>query len=156
MPLHPFTPPWAEAVRDAINRSHTYRKAGAHWNAPVALVLQAAPHLGFPHDVALLLHLRAGKCHSATVLPARDELRAEYVLRAPYPTWKALVRGQLEPGAALLRGRVHLTRGSLPRLVVHARAARALVRCAADVDMVFPDESGPAPGGNGGEGETHV
>lgn len=149
MPLHPFTPPWADAVRAAINTSESYRRAGAHWNAPVALVLEAAPHLGFPRDVALLLRLEAGRCVHARVLPA-SEANADFVLRAPYATWKALVRGQLEPMSALLRGRVQLVHGSLPRLIVHARAARALVRCAARVDMVFPDEARPEGG------ETHV
>lgn len=137
-------------MREAINASQGFRKAGARWHAPVALVLQAAPHLGFTRDVALLLHLEAGRCTDARVLPA-EEARADYVLRAPYPTWKALVRGKLEPMGALLKGRVHLVHGSLPRLLMHARAARVLVRCAAGVDMIFPDEGGAA-----GAPGTHV
>ncbi len=138
----PFTPAWAEAVKQAVNDSRQFRRAGASWRWPVALVLEAEPALGYGEDRALVLDLDRGRCRSASV-QSPSSVSADFVLSGSYGTWKAFAHSRLDPIPALLRGRVRLVRGSLPRLLLHARAARALVRCAASVDTIFPDEAGP-------------
>lgn len=146
MPLEPFTPEWAAAIKDAINASEAYRRAGHGWRWPIALVLEAHPDLGIHEDVAVVLELDRGRCRAARVVHG-GKTPADYVLRGSYGVWKALVRGRMEPIAALVRGRIRLVHGSLARLLLHARAANALVRVAASVDMVFPDERGDPGGG---------
>ncbi len=138
MGLRPFSPAWADAVRNAVNASDTFRREGRRWRWSIALVLEAEPGLGYPHARTLLLDLDHGRCLHASL--DADGPRADYVLSADYQTWKALVRKQMDPIKALLRGHVRLRRGSLPRLLLHVRVARALVHCAAAVDTAFPDE----------------
>ena len=135
----PFTPEWAAALRDAIEADTTYRELAAKWTWPVALVLDAAPELGYTEPVAVELSLDRGRCHDA-VIRHPDAVTAPFVLRAPYATWKLVMRGDLDPLAGVTRGKISV-KGSLATLMMHARSASALCACARAVPTRFPDES---------------
>lgn len=144
MPPHrPFTQPWADAFCVAVNADARYRTVAAGWNWPVALVLEAEPQLGYDDAAAVRLELSGGRCGGARALPA-DQAEAPFVFRAPYAAWKRVVRGEVDPLAAVARGEIRLASGSLTTLLVNAMSVKALVECARAVDTAFPDES-PAP-----------
>ena len=105
----------------------------------LALVLQPAPAFGYPDAVAVELSLDRGACHGAEIRDPQ-QLSAPIVLSAPYETWKAVVRGELDPLAGVTRGKIAV-RGSLATLMMHAKAAVALVACARAVPTEFPDEA---------------
>lgn len=134
----PFTAEWAEAFRSAITADEAYRSAAAQWTWPVALVLEPAPELGYPHSVAVELSLDRGAC-SAAAIRATDTLSAPFILSAPYATWKQVVTGALDPIAGVTRGKIKV-KGSLATLMLNARAASALCACARAVPTAFPDE----------------
>ncbi len=138
MTHRPFTAAWADAFRSVIESDDAYRNAAAKWTWPVALVLSPAPEFGFPDAVAVELQLDRGRCHAAQVVAA-DAVTAPLALTAPYPVWKSIVRGELDPIAGVTRGKIAV-RGSLATLMMHARAATALVACAKAVPTEFPDE----------------
>jgi putative sterol carrier protein len=139
MTLLPFTTPWAEALCAAINSDESYRTAARGWTWPVALVLAADARLGFPEDVAIELQLDRGDCSGASVMSPVD-VTAPFVLRADYATWKDVVLGVLDPLVAVTKGRVTLT-GKLTTLLLHARAAKAMVACAQRVPTQFATDS---------------
>lgn len=134
----PFTAAWADAFRSAIESDASYRSAAAKWTWPVALVLTPAPELGYTESVAVELQLDSGRCHAAAIVAA-DAVTAPLALTAPYPVWKSIVRGELDPMAGVTRGLIAV-RGSLTTLMLHARAATALVACAKAVPTEFVDE----------------
>ena len=136
--LLPFSVEWADALRASIAGDPQYRTVARGWTWPIALVLAAAPALGYPDDLAVELELSHGNCASARLLPARD-VTAPFVLRADYATWKEIVLGRLDPLVAVARRRVALT-GALMTLLVHARAAQAMVACAQKLPTRFPDD----------------
>lgn len=136
--LRPFTPAWAEAFHAAIEADEPYRIAAAKWTWPVALVLSPAPEHGFPESVAVELQLDRGRCHGVQIVSA-DAVTAPIALTAPYAVWKSIVRGELDPIVGVTRGKIAV-RGSLATLMMHARAATALVACAKAVPTAFPDE----------------
>lgn len=139
MPLLPFTQPWADAFRDAINADESYRAASSGWKWPLALVLDPVAELGYPGGGAVELELSRGTCERATAL-APDAVTAYFVLRGAYPAWKAIVRGELDPVTAVMTRRLALATGSLTTLMLHSRSAKLLVACARQVDTAFPDE----------------
>ena len=139
MPLLPFTQPWADAFRDAINADVAYRSAGAGWTWPLALVLEPVAEYGYAAGGAVQLELARGHCDEARAL-APDDVTAPYALRGEYAAWKAIVRGELDPVTAVMTRRLTLASGSLTTLMLHARSAKALVACARQVDTAFPDE----------------
>ena len=136
--LRPFTQPWADAIRDAINASVAYRSVAGTWAWPVALVLDAAPAFGYADAAAVLFELDRGTCTAARVVPV-EAAAAPFVLRAPYGVWKRVVRGLADPMMAIALRQIHL-KGPLTTLMLHAAAAKALVACARTVPTHFPDE----------------
>jgi putative sterol carrier protein len=144
MPAHrPFTQPWADAFCAAVNADARYRTIAARWTWPVALVVEAEPTLGYDAAVAVRLELSGGHCAGARAL-APEEADAPFVFRAPYAVWKRVVRGEVDPLAAVARGEIRLADGSLTTLLINAQSAKALVECARAVDTAFPDEPTPA------------
>lgn len=138
MSHRPFTTEWAAAFRDAIEADASYRDVAAKWTWPVALLMHPAPELGYPHSVAVELTLDRGRCHEA-VIRSQEELSAAIVLSAPYQVWKSVVKGELDPLVGVTRGKIAV-KGSLATLMMHAKAATALVVCARAVPTEFPDE----------------
>jgi putative sterol carrier protein len=136
--FRPFTPAWAGAFRDAVEADAAYRATATNWTWPVALVLEAAPDLGYDAPVAVELALDRGRCHGAEIR-SLDSLTAPFVLTAPYGTWKEVVRGQLDPLAGVTRGKIRV-QGSLMTLMLHAKSAAALCLCARAIPTRFPDE----------------
>lgn len=136
--LTPFTVEWAEALRRTIDSDPEYRRVGSGWKWPIALVMNATPALGFAVDVVVELTLNGGACTAARIITI-PEIAAPFVLRADYAVWKELAQGTLDPLVALTSRRIVLT-GSLPKLLFHAKAVRALVACAQRVPTKFPDD----------------
>jgi putative sterol carrier protein len=97
-----------------------------------------------PEGRAVELTLDRGRCHDARAI-APSAVTADLVLAGAYPTWKAIVRGALDPVAAVATGRLTLARGSLAALMPQMGAARALVACARQVPTRFPDEEDGGP-----------
>jgi putative sterol carrier protein len=137
--FRPFTPEWADAFREVVSANATYREAAAKWTWPMALVLRPAPELGYPDALAMELALDRGACHAAHIRAA-DDVTADLVLSAPYDVWKSVVRGELDPIVGVTRG-VIAVKGPLMTLMLHAKAAMALLACAQAVPSVFPDEA---------------
>lgn len=100
--------------------------------------MNAAPEFGYPDSVAVELSLDRGRCHAAEIRMA-DAVTAPIVLKAPYPIWKSVVQGELDPLLGVTRGKIAV-KGSLATLMMHAKAATALVACARAVPTQFPDE----------------
>ena len=138
LPL-PFTQPWADALRAAINADAAYHAAAANWTWPVALVLEAAPDLGYATDTAVEFGLDRGTCTSVRVL-APSEITAPFVLRARYAVWKQVVHGHTDPVMAIVLRKIAFE-GSLTTLMTHVGGAKALVACARTVPTHFPDET---------------
>lgn len=136
--LLPFSAEWADALKASITGDLHYRTVARGWTWPIALVLAAAPALGYPDDLAVELDLSRGECAGARLVPAGD-VTAPFVLRADYATWKEIVLGRLDPLVAVARRRVTCT-GALMTLLVHARAAQAMVACAQKLPTRFPDD----------------
>ena len=130
-----FSPAWADAFLDAVNRDVEYRDVAKGWTNPVALVVE--PEAGVTDAVAVQVDLKAGTCVSAAAL-APDDVSAPFVLTGDLAAWKDILGGSSDPIMAVARGKVKLTRGSLTTLMLHAKAARALLACAQAVETCWP------------------
>jgi putative sterol carrier protein len=135
--LAPFTQPWADAFRAAINSSDHYRAAARSWLWSTSLVCTADPLLGISVDTAIELALDRGVCHAAMAKPAAEST-AEFEFRAPLSTWKLVLSGQLDPIVGVTKGSI-ITNGPLTTLLLQMKAASALVACAQQVPTKFPD-----------------
>jgi putative sterol carrier protein len=141
-----FTEEWANACCEALNRGGAYGVAAAQWEEGVSVLTMAAdPAHGIMEDRAVLLDAHRGHCRGARVASAADMEAASFVFRADAATWKRLLAGEVEPVAAIMAGKLKLTKGSLMTLAKYAKAASAMVAAAGEVGGTFPaDGTGAA------------
>lgn len=139
--LPPFTQAWADAFRAKVNGTPEYRHAAQRWPWPLALVLEPAPDHGFPTPRALVLEFDGHGCVRADA-KTTDRVDAPFVITGAYAAWKRIMCGDLDPITAIIRRRLHL-RGSLAKVLLHAKAAKTLVACAATIPTRFPDDETP-------------
>jgi putative sterol carrier protein len=134
-----FTEEWANACCEALNRGGAYSVAAAEWEEGVSVLTMAAdPAHGIMEDRAVLLDAHRGHCRGARVASEADIESASFVFRADAATWKRLLAGEVEPVAAIMGGKLKLTKGSLMTLAKYAKAASAMVAAAGEVGGTFP------------------
>lgn len=131
---------WAAAYHRAINANPDYHEAARDWiHGPVAIVCRADPARGLERDVGIWLDLHEGACREVRLVGGPAAAAATLQLAGPYDCWKAVIRGELEPIAGVLTGRLNL-KGNLALLVRHVRLAQVLVKSAGDVPTRFLGE----------------
>jgi len=134
-----FTEAWASACCEALNRGGAYGVAAAEWEeGACVLSMSADPAHGILEDRAVLVDAHRGHCRGARVASEADIESATFVFRADAATWKRLLSGDVEPVAAVMQGKLRLTKGSLMTLAKYARAATAMVAAAGEVGGTFP------------------
>jgi hypothetical protein len=134
--------PWAAALVDALNRQPDLGRALQGLGADLAAVVEADP--GLRSGVAVWGRQASGRIAEWRLLEDEDEileLEPCYVLRAPYRTWKALLRGE-DPVKAALSGRVKVE-GELDQLVRRATFRYVVEAALRAVPTEFDDEGAP-------------
>jgi len=121
---------WVEAFAQAINESEAYREHAATWeHGPVALVINAAPELGWEETRSIWLDLHRGRCRQARIVSRAEAEEAPFVIYGDYGQWRGLVEGKFDLLPALMRGRLKL-KGDLKVIVKYVKAAKALIAAA--------------------------
>lgn len=132
-----FSQDWANALHDVINSDAHYRQVGKSWVGTVAMVMtEPDPAAGFPDGAAVELDLTQGVCNRVSIC-APAEVVSGTALGAPLAVWREIVEQNHDPMIAVAKGKVKLLAGSLGLLMLHARAANALVACARRVPTTW-------------------
>lgn len=139
MGLQAFSPEWAEAYKQELNRSDVYRQAGKGWKWTVGLITEAEPDKGVPDDIGLYLDLFEGEARDVRVVPASEARECDFVITAPYSRWKEVMKKELDPTKAMLQGKLKL-KGDLPTIVRYTKASQEMTECTGRLDTQFPDE----------------
>lgn len=136
-----FTGEWSAACCERLNESEAYRAAAAGWEEPTVLVMKADEAAGVPEERAVFLDLYHGQCRGTRLATDEDRGRAVFVLTGAPAAWGEVLRGETDPIAALMRGKLRLEKGSLFALAKYAGAAKELVAVAASVGGRLPSPS---------------
>ncbi len=133
-----FTDTWAEVWAEELAASTPYREAATKWEGSLALVLTADT---VTSERAVFIDLWHGQCRMARSASREDLEQADFLIRSDLATWKRVLDNDLDPMFGLMSGKLQLTRGSLAKLTPYLTASRELVKAAARVDSIFPDET---------------
>ncbi len=134
-----FTPEFADAFKDELNRSQVYKQAGKGWKWTVGLVVEAEPDKNVPEDKGLVLDLFDGEARDVKATGADEARACNFVITAPYSRWKQVMRKELDPTRAMLQGKLKL-KGDLPTIVRYTKASQEMTECTTRLDVEFPDE----------------
>ncbi len=132
---------WLEAVvREVNGHAHLSRALAGLGPDLAAVVERDGDH--FPHGAAAWGRHEGGRIVAWRVLEDDDdvlEIEPAYVVRAPLPVWKDLLRGRADPVQAALSGRVKV-KGDLDGLVRRAGYRYIVEEALRRVETEFPDE----------------
>lgn len=135
-----FSDPWASSACHALNASDAYRDAAATWEGSICLVARAgdAPDGSrLDADRAVFLDLHQGACRGAHAVADAEASGAAFSIGASYADWRKILGGTLDPITAVMLGKLRVG-GDKSAVIRHARAAKAMVACAAGVETEWP------------------
>jgi putative sterol carrier protein len=139
MPVDAFSPEWAQAFKDEINKSEVYRKAGRGWQWTVGLVVEAEPDRNFPESRGVVMDLFEGEARNIKVGTATEAQACDFVITAPYSRWKQVATRELDATRGMLQGKLKL-KGNLPTVVRYTKASQEMTECTTRVPVNWPDE----------------
>jgi putative sterol carrier protein len=139
MTVEAFTPEWAAAFKDEINRSEAYRKAAKGWKWTVGLVAEAEPDRNFPEAKGLYMDLYDGEARDVRQGTLEEAQACDFVITAPYSRWKQVAQKELDATRGMLQGKLKL-KGDLPTIVRYTKAAQELTECTTRLPVTWPDD----------------
>ena len=139
MTIAAFSPEWAQAFKDEINKSPVYRQAGKGWKWTVGLVVEAEPDKKFPDSKGIVMDLFEGEARDVRVGSAADAQACDFVISGSYSRWKQVAQKELDATRGMLQGKLKL-KGDLPTVVRYTKASQELTECTTRVPVTWPDE----------------
>src|SRR5947207_2784663 len=140
MAIAAFSPEWAQAFKEEINRSPVYQQAGKGWKWTVGLVVDAEPDKNFPEARGVVLDLFEGQAREVHVGSAAEAQACDFVISGSYTRWKEVATKKLDATRGMLQGKLKLN-GDL--LVLNGLAADRDLTIRADADTVMGLSSVP-------------
>jgi putative sterol carrier protein len=144
---------WVDALVALANRTPEFEASGRGWEGAVGLVIEPDADAGLSEPIYVRLDGRHGKWLGSELRNDSSLVEgAVFVLRAPYPHWKDLIRQKIQPIRALLQGKVRVE-GHLPVILKWMKSVAVLAELAGRIDTEFVDElasdSGSRAAGDG-------
>lgn len=135
-----YTPEWAQAFKDEINRSAVYKQAAANWEGTVGLVVLAEPDKNVAEDNGIYLDLWHGEARDVRICTRQEAEAADFVITGSYSRWKKVATKELDATKGIMLGQLKL-RGDFPTLVRYTKASQEMTECTTRVPVNWPDES---------------
>ena len=135
-----FSPEFAQAFKDEINKSAAYKAAGKGWKWTVGLVVEAEPDKNFPEAKGVYMDLFDGEARDIKVVSDAEAGKCDFVITAPYSRWKQVMQKELDATKGMMQGKLKL-KGDLPTIVRYTRASTEMTECTTRIDVAFPDEA---------------
>ena len=140
MAVAAFSTEWANAFKDEINKSTSYKAAARGWKWTVGLVIEAEPDKNVPESLGVVMDLFDGDARDIRVGTAAEAQQCNFVITGPYSRWKQVATKQLDAIRGVLTGKLKL-KGDLPTVVRYTKAVQELTECTTRVPVQWPDES---------------
>jgi putative sterol carrier protein len=140
MAIAAFSPEWAKAFKDEINKSPVYKQASKGWKWTVGLVVEAEPDKNFPDSKGIVMDLFEGEAREVRVGEAAEANACDFVIAGSYTRWKEVATKKLDATRGMLQGKLKL-KGDLPTVVRYTKASQELTECTTRVPVTWPDEA---------------
>jgi len=121
---------WVKEFAEQLNASEAYEKSAKDWEGDFIFVSE--PDKVSSETRYLFVGLYHGKCTDAAEVASEDERKAEYVIRAPYSTWRKVIEGKLDPIQGMMTRKLKL-KGNMTKILRYPKAAKELVNCVSRV-----------------------
>lgn len=121
---------WIKELSSQLNESESYERSAKDWEGDFLFIVE--PDEAYDHTTYLYLGLRHGKSTGAATVGSEGERETEFVIRAPYSTWRQVIEGELDPIQGMMTKRLKLS-GNMMKIMRYPKAAQEIVACCAEV-----------------------
>ncbi len=119
---------WIKELARQLNASEAYEKAAKDWEGDFVFVVE--PDEAYPNTAYLFLGLYHGKSTDAAMIDSETERPAEFIIRAPFSTWRQVIEGKLDPIQGMMTRKLKL-QGNMMKVMRYPKAAQEIVSCCA-------------------------
>ena len=134
---HQFpTDEWNNTLREKLNSSESYQRSAKDWEGDFIFVVE--PDEVFTETAYLHLQLYHGASPGAGMADPDNLPETEYLIKAPYKTWKKVIEAKLDPIQGMMTGQLKL-KGDLMKIMRYPKAAQEIVACCALVPTEWPE-----------------
>lgn len=137
MPVFP-SQEWIKAMEALLDKNPEYKKAGATWEGDTIMIIEAEEGL-LPESFIYYSHPHHGEILESYQLKSETEKTANYVIRAPYSTFKLIIQKKLDPMKAMMTGKIKI-KGDMKKLLQYAKFQQLGMEALALVETQFIDE----------------
>ncbi len=128
------TDEWIKELSALLNQSPAYERSAKDWEGDFVFVVE--PDAAHPQTTYMFLGLYHGKSTGAAVVASEKERPVEFVIRAPYNTWRQVVEGKLDPIQGMMTNKLKL-QGNMMKIMRYPKAAKEIIACCALVPTDF-------------------
>lgn len=121
---------WLSAIMDKLNTDDKYAQIARNWEGDMIFQIDTGGNLSSP--ISFYLDLWHGKCRDAYIIGEAGSPKAVFTLKAPYPNYVRLLKGEVEPMQALLTRKIGV-QGNMAVLMRNVPTVLDFVRCAREV-----------------------
>jgi putative sterol carrier protein len=121
---------WIKELSNRLNESESYERSAKDWEGDFLFVVE--PDEDNDDTSYLYLGLHHGKSTGAALVESEDERETEFVIRAPYGSWRRVIEGELDPIQGMMMRRLKLS-GNMMKIMRYPKAAQEIVACCAEV-----------------------
>jgi len=127
---------WIKELSAQLNMSESYEKSARDWEGDFTFVIESDDI--FPSTAYLFLGLYHGKSPDAAQLSSMEEKPAEYVIRAPFSTWRKVIERKIDPIQGLMTRKLKLA-GNMMMIMRYPKAAQEIMACTSRIPTSFGD-----------------
>ena len=126
---------WIKDLSRELNESESYERSARDWEGDFIFVVE--PDDGFQEASYLFLALHHGKSPGAALLDGPEGRTSEFVMSAPYGTWRRVIEGRLDPIQGMMTRQLKVA-GNMMKIMRYPKAAKEIVDCCARIPTDFP------------------
>jgi putative sterol carrier protein len=125
---------WIKELSTQLNASAAYEQSARNWEGDFTFVIEADD--AYAQTAYLFLSLFHGKSPEAMQLSGVDEKFAQYILSAPYSTWRKVIEGKIDPIQGMMTKQLKL-KGNMMMIMRYPKAAKEIMACLAFIPTDF-------------------
>lgn len=125
---------WIKELSSKLNESESYERSAKDWEGDFVFVVE--PDEAYDGTAYLYLGLYHGKSPDAALVESQDAREIEFVLRAPFTSWRKVIEGKLDPIQGMMTRKLKL-KGNMMKIMRYPKAAKEIVNCCALVPTDF-------------------
>lgn len=125
---------WLQALQHKLNSDARYAEVARSWEGD--MLFQIEPGEALAEEQRYYLDLWHGKCRQAFAVQDDQQLKPAFTLRAAYPQYKRLLKGEADLVQALLTRKISL-QGNMAYILRSVPVVLDFVRCCREVTDAF-------------------